>query len=139
VIALALFGACGEPTVAPWGTWYLLRSAPATSQCPAVPGNGYTPKKRNALWKGWNQENETAVLELLYAGGGAAGGVFATDAAVEEVDGLVDDGLGTLQIGGDASTLTWTGVTVDLVIGDDAWFGHRCSFEDRCDDRCYVE
>ncbi|MEQ1569687.1 MAG: hypothetical protein ABMA64_28890 [Myxococcota bacterium] len=139
MIALAFWSACGEPGVAPWGTWYLLRSDLTENQCPPVPGDDESRKQRNAVWEGWNHHHETAVLELLDAGGGAAGGVFATDAAVEDVDGLVGDGLGTLQIGRDEAMLTWTGVTVDLVISEVAWFGHRCTFEDRCDDRCYVE
>ncbi|MEQ1566454.1 MAG: hypothetical protein ABMA64_12505 [Myxococcota bacterium] len=139
MIALALWSGCDEPAVAPWGTWYLLRTDLSVVDCPAVPDDGHTRKQRDALWEDWHYHFETAVLELLDAGGGAARGLFAADAAVEDVDGLVGDGLGTLQIGGDGATLTWTAVTVDLVIADVAWFGHRCSFEDRCDDRCYVE
>lgn len=141
MIALWWTGCASAPPEAPEGTWYLLRPDIALDSCPAQQRDGRSGREQKKAWELWYDENETALLELDTESHGGVSGYFVGEDANGPVDGRRDDGVAVLDVFGNPGELTWTARTVTLTLSwpdeDVVWQGERCSFEERCDDRCY--
>lgn len=148
MIAAWWWAACSSTVpAAPGGLWFLVNEDPDTLECAAEKGDHQTRKQRKDAWDRWYACHETALLELVDDGNGGVSGTIAGEDRVDSVDGVLADGVGALE-GRDAeaklkwtATIQWTAETVTMTMAEDdiVWYGARCSFEDRCDDRCYVD